>query len=502
MIRSTLAFLPWLFFFPAIMAFQLAHLSLFLDHDVVAYYEHTRRHFFFNPHHLLFTIYGRALTLALADWPHSTMFLFQLVHLSVATLTILYFCYTLQQQSHSFFLALSVGGLLFSLRGFWVYSHIYDTPILPTCLGLITFINIARGTATVRQTMGSALLMALTLAFHQKHFLLLFPAALLTVYKSRDSGLPRFFPAALFLSLSLLLIGLCYFFAGAIHHGYPLSGRTYLPGVEKGGDFFDWIFLYSHYGNSWGKDFDPVAGWQGFFQAIVYTRKKTFGADDPESLLLGFFFSVALFALLIAFWRRNAVALLAFLWFLLEAALSFWWEPIYFEHWVSPTAILCLATGLGFCQNRRNFNPGGRLRPESLLAVPVLCLAILLGGWNYEHAVRPAASAVHFGHWEDFYLKSRYVGLWNSLYSEAVPARMESAEQARSKRLAILQNLRSSILSGQESPAKGAWRFEKALRALEDVAPDDPALPALRQELDVLRTGRENYATFHGHRED
>jgi len=499
-IRSTLALLVWSMLFLAIMAFQLAHLSFFLDHDVVAYYEHTRRHFFFNPHHLLFTIYGRALTLALPDWPHSTMFLFQVVHITLATATILYLSRYFRRLSGSLLLGLALGALLFSLRGFWVYSHIYDTPIVPTCLGLLTFISIACGRATGRQVLLASFLMALTLAFHQKHFLLVLPAVLLFFQKSKESGLRRFLPGMLFLLLSTALIAMLYFFAGAVHHAYPLSGRTYLPGVEQGGDFFDWLFLYSHYGNSWGRAFDPVAGLQGLIQAVVYTRQKVFTAGDPETLIVALYFGLALLALIIALLSANSTALLAFLWFFLEATLSFWWEPIYFEHWVSPAAILCLAMGLAFCGFERHYRLF--VAGQTLFSVPIFGVALLMGLWNYERAVLPASGAVHFGHWEDFYLKSRYTGLWNSLYREKIPARMESAAEAREKRLATLAILRRNILSGQESPGKGAWRFEKALRALEDVAPDDPALPALQQELKALQAGKDSYFSFHGETPD
>lgn len=542
----------------AYFLYNLSILNRFLDHDIANYYVNVEKRYLFNPHHLLFTTLSKLIyETAKSHWGYDqpSMFLLQLLNLGTASVALGCLFFALARIGGRVWLALTFTGLVAFSHGYWFYAHVNDTPAIPTSLAILTFFSavfLIRGYNPRRpyvdwlKAVGLGLLHAFAVGYHQKNVLLWVAVALLILVPvrwpgSRETGRASEFFAAfvrrpsrrperglrrrvLFLGIYTVTVTLLtaslYFWAGAVHHGYPLDDRKQaLPGVPGGGNFFAWLFLYSHYSNnSWGnaeQSHKTVLALRGSTNAFFKNRgvfwrriqnKVDFDEDRSPDIqiaaTLGALLLLFLVSLPLLFARLRILPVAALCWFGLYGALAAWWEPLHFEHWVNASvgfwiAMYCLALGwLDFVESLPIVREGAYLA----VVLTGATFAGLLWLTNYERVMLPQSRRITFGHWEDFYLKSQFTGLLDDFYRERVYAEGENPDRAWEKRMSRMHQLRAAMFTNDSDAHfdQNRWRFEKTVLALEDMFPDRPEVARFRNELNVMQSGRPAWLGYHG----
>ncbi len=536
--------------------YNLSILNRFLDHDIVNYYVNVEKLYMFNPHHLLFTtvsklIYELARTHCGYDQP--AMFLLQLLNLGVASFALGFLFFSLAILGRRVALAAVFTALVGFSHGFWFYAHVNDTPAIPTSLALITFFSalfLAQGFDPRRawldwiKALGLGVLHCVAVGYHQQNILLWFAVALFILFPlpvlsgrrrladffvsrlerrdvpgARPPGRRFVFLGTYTVTVTLLTMAM-YFWAGAVHHGYPLDDRKApLPGVPGGGNFYAWLFLYSHYSNnSWGNAKDTHKAdlalrgvsnaffknshqfWQRIKDRLDFDEDRS--PDLQILATLGGLLLLFCVSLPILFMRLRVLPFAALAWFALYGTLAAWWEPLHFEHWVNASvgfwlAIYSLALGwLLLIERVRALHDAVYL----VLVVAGASLAGLLWLVNYERAMLPQSRQIIFGHWEDFYLKQQFTGLLDGWVQDPVYAVGENPGRAWDDRVARMHQLRGAMFD-IESDAhfkQNSWRFEKTVRALEVLFPDRPEVARFQKEVNVMQAGRAAWLRYHG----
>lgn len=520
--------------------FNLAHLNRTLDLDSVQYYLDVELGTVWHPHHLLYTSVGRLLTYLLrthAGYSHSPMLVMQIGTLAGASIALSVAVWAFWRFSRRPLTSVLFIGLIACSHGFWYYSTLNETPLLPASAALIFFVAVTASARAARTTLrkdiafgiGLGALHAAAVGLHQTNVLMALPALILIFLESPHIEIRHWAPAlqkvvqngrtierrillaGVYGTTGALLTIALYLAVGLGQMKLPLTKDqppAPIPGLARGGTFFDWVLMYGHWdkNNQWGvwqrpRERENVA--RGAVRALFATSQSFLWSDGrenaPESafdkrlliLSLGIAGAAALLTI-IALMQKRFTAVAGWAWILPFSFLASWWEPAHFEFWVMP--VTALWTTIFFAWTTTTSRPMiPRLVSESASGIVfgiVLALVILN---NYSRSIRPRSSAVVFGHWEDLYDKDKFAHLLDSAYRQPMPVFKGDPEHEWSFRLVLLADLRLKMADDKNLDFFPRYRlqYEQTLSAMERMFPGRSELGEAKVELEFLQSGRD-----------
>ncbi len=520
--------------------FNLGRLNRTLDLDSVQYYLDVETGTVWHPHHLLYTSVGRLLTYLLrthTGYAHSPMLVMQIGTLAGASFALSIALWAFWKFSRRPLTSLLFIGLVACSHGFWYYSTLNETPLLPACAALLFFlaaVSIARAPKRsmrldIAAAIGLGALHAAAVGLHQTNVLLALPTLILLFTETPEKTLRPMEPSvrkvvlpARTLARRIVVAGVyggtgaaltiaLYLAVGIGQMKLPLTKDkppAPIPGLAHGGTFFDWVLMYGHWdkNNQWGVWQRPRARENVARGAVraVFATSQTFlwndGTDTkPESALdhrlLALTLGITAAAALLTFTallRRRWSAFAGWAWILPFSFLASWWEPAHFEFWVMP--VTALWTTFFFAWTTTTSPPlVARLFSEAAAGIcfaPVLGVVLLN---NYSRSILPRSSAVVFGHWEDLYDKDKFAHLLDSAYRHPVPVFTGDPEREWSFRMVLLADFRLKMADDKNLDFFPRYRlqFQQTVSAMERMFPGRPEISELKVELQFLESGRD-----------
>jgi hypothetical protein len=397
-------------------------------------------------------------------------------------------------------------------NGFWTYSTMNDTPILPTvfgCILLLLSLNHRKVSSFYAYLLLSGLIgifHAIAIGFHQYNILLGF-SVVFSLY--RKDTMIYSIGILTYMVFLILIIFFSYYFAGVVYNKLPLEPqkKIELSGIAGGGNFYDWLFLYGHWGKekSWGKfsrDSQDFKVWKGFTNAI-YINKSSIDSMDQDLrnnifphfwtyiALFMYFFGFLISILLLYFKKSNSFII--YLSIIPYSILSYWWEPAHFEFWIMPWTILILGFTFVLYESISIFPHSFQIPFYTLYSVSISILISTLGYFNFKYQIHPRSESVRFGYWEDLFIKESYLDTWNQFQGRVIPSILESPEIFWENRMRSLEKIRQGMANYPERFAEFKFRFGNTFQVLKSKFPDAPEIEELQNEWNQILIGREEW---------
>jgi len=304
--------------------FNLSILNLYLDLDIVRYYNDVVAGDLFHPHHLLYTSSGRFFFEIFKEYfgfTHSAMFFMQIYNLFISSFTIGFIFLSFYIISKKIILSFLFSSIVGFSNAYWFYSHVNDTPLIPGCFAIylffITFfilnpkfildfsgiknkikIEKKKKKILIIGSIFIAIIHTLAIGFHQTNILIYPAIAALYLFPDKWKENPiyliklkeKIFGLLIYSFITAIFVSGIYIYAGNIYHNFPFQNdsRVKISGITDGGNFFDWLFLYGHWDKSknWGSYKRENLGdaiFHGYSNFFIKTNNRRINFSKKEN---------------------------------------------------------------------------------------------------------------------------------------------------------------------------------------------------------------------------